>query len=128
MSMSLLVVRFDKKNSRLNANYNTESKKVYVNEFINDYIDEDFLSEFKVYEDDEVYFYREINVDELFIKLESSLKDEKYSCSNINKLTRIQEVKDIAQEMVLINELNLLCSRYYQLKTSSRDEVKLITA
>ena len=52
MSMSLLVARFSTTDERLNADYTEVSKKFHVNDFIDDFIDKEFLTTFKVYDEE----------------------------------------------------------------------------
>ena len=46
MSMSLLVASFSSVNGKLDADYSDLSKKFHVNDFINDFVSDDFMTSF----------------------------------------------------------------------------------
>ncbi|EKD9042296.1 hypothetical protein VXK10_002887 [Vibrio parahaemolyticus] len=128
MSMSLLVASFNSDAGKLDADYLELSKEFNVNEFINDFIDKSFLTEFKVYQNNSVYIYTEVNPEKLLNKLTTISSDDSYLCENIEKSKRIENVKIKAQDLVMLNQMYQLCAIYYKAISSSDSTIKLIVA
>lgn len=126
--MSLLVASFNSDAGKLDADYLELSKEFNVNEFINDFIDKSFLTEFKVYQNNSVYIYTEVNPEKLLNKLTTISSDDSYLCENIEKSKRIENVKIKAQDLVMLNQMYQLCAIYYKAISSSDSTIKLIVA
>lgn len=126
MSMSLLVANFKDIKGKLDADYSDVSIRVNVNKFIDDYIDRESISDFKVYDDEDEYIYKEVQVNILFEKLNSTTVSETYQCKNIEGMKRLEAIKINAQDLVMFNHLYLLCSTYYKAIADGKNNVKLI--
>lgn len=128
MSMSLLVAEFKFTQEKLDSNYLDLSKKINVNEFINDYIDVNFISTFNVYDDESEFTYKEINVDYLLEKINFTSSNELYLCKNIDNMARIESIQKTAKDLVMLNQLYYLCATYLAAKPKSKNIIKLIIA
>ncbi|EGR09595.1 hypothetical protein VCHE48_0428 [Vibrio cholerae HE48] len=128
MSMSLLVARFSTTDERLNADYTEVSKKFHVNDFIDDFIDKEFLTTFKVYDEDSDYTYKEVNPEKLLEKLNATSSHELYRCEKIDESKRVEKLRDTAKQLVMLNQMYQLCAIYYSAASVSDCTTKLIVA
>lgn len=128
MSMSLLVAKFGITDERLDADYTEVSKRFHVNDFIDEFIDKNFLTAFKVYDEDSEYTYKEVNPEKLLEKLNATSSHELYSCAKIDESKRVEKLRDTAKQLVMLNQMYQLCAIYYSAASVSDCTTKLIVA
>ncbi|MBC3622034.1 hypothetical protein [Vibrio metschnikovii] len=128
MSMSLLVAKFGTTDGRLDADYAEVSKRFHVNDFINEFIDKEFLTDFKVYDEDCEYTYQEVNPEKLLEKLNTTSSHELYLCAKIDESKRVEKLRDTAKQLVMLNQMFQLCAIYYSAASVSGGTTKLIVA
>ncbi|MEZ9777643.1 hypothetical protein [Vibrio sp. 10N.261.54.A5] len=128
MSMCLLIAGFNSTGGKLDANYTALSERVYVNEFLNDLVSSDFIEEFIVFDEEDEYTYREIDIDKLSDKLTEVSSSEDFLYSTIDGLKRAERLKSQALNLVLLNKIYQLSLAYYRASASKETTVKFIVA
>src|SRR5690554_1392312 len=113
MSMSLLVAKFCTTDKGLGADYTEVSKRFHVNDFIDEFVDKEFLTTFKVYDEDCEYTYKEVNPEKLLEKLNATSSHELYRCAKIDESKRVEKLRDTAKQLVMLNQMYQLCAIYY---------------
>lgn len=126
--MSLLVAKFGTTDERLDADYAEVSKRFHVNDFIDEFIDKEFLTAFKVCDEDSEYTYKEVNPEKLLEKLNATSSHELYRCAKIDESKRVEKIRDTAKQLVMLNQMYQLCAIYYSAASVSDCTTKLIVA